>query len=86
MTSNEELERFRQEWLLEVKKQKEPTAPPSGEPSAPVEAPKSPKASTKKTRPARSASIRLSADLKAPALSFPTLVMAQEKTHSALVR
>ncbi|KAF8318743.1 hypothetical protein DL93DRAFT_2225638 [Clavulina sp. PMI_390] len=91
MSSNEELERFRQEWLQEVRQQRAPPAnaessKESEPPSSPELAPQSkPSTSKTKTRPTRIAPARRSVDAGPSSVpSFPALELKSEKTQSAL--
>jgi hypothetical protein len=90
MAVNEELDRFREEWLREVRKQSQHNAqsPPGAQPVAATEPPTSPKDNATKPstpRAPRSSTARRPTDLSLSTASYPTVESSRPKPLPALV-
>lgn len=87
MAVNEELDRFREEWLREVRQQSQYNAqfPSGAQPVAATEPPTPPKANVTKPRTPRSPAARRPTDLSLSTASYPTVELSRPKSLSALV-
>lgn len=87
MAPNEELDRFREEWLREVRQQSQHNAlPPSvAPPVVATESPTSPKLTATRHRAPRSPTSRRPTDLSLSTTSYHSFELTRSETHSALV-